>query len=133
MCIFSSWGVANITTVTFNYILIIVFLVPLNVGVSPCFHCAVLVSVYRVYTSCFYNTVFGSCYSLNMWFYYILKCVISQELMRSIRVFFHKHSQITGLWGKGEGISLIPHYHFHLLHRHLDISWAILQRAHFCT
>ena len=37
--IFSSWGVANVTTVTFNYILVIVFLFPLNVGVSPCFHC----------------------------------------------------------------------------------------------
>ena len=31
--IFSSWGVANVTTVTFNYISIIVFLFPLNVGV----------------------------------------------------------------------------------------------------
>ena len=39
--------------------------------------------------------------------------------------FFHKHSRIKGLQGKGEGISLIPHYHFHLLHRYLDISWAI--------
>ena len=36
--------------------------------------------------------------------------------------FFHKHSRITGLQGKGEGISLTPHYHFHPLHRHLDIS-----------
>ena len=32
--IFSSWGVANVTTVTFNYVLIIVFLFPLNVVVS---------------------------------------------------------------------------------------------------
>ena len=40
-------------------------------------------------------------------------------------VFFHEHSRITGLQGKGEGISLIPHYHFHPLHRHLDISRAI--------
>ena len=29
---------ANVTAVTFNYILVIVFLFPLNVGVSPCFH-----------------------------------------------------------------------------------------------
>ena len=43
----------------------------------------------------------------------------------SIWVFFHDHSQITGLLGKGEGISLTPHYHFHPLHRRLDISWAI--------
>ena len=27
--------------------------------------------------------------------------------------------------GEGKGISLTPHYHFHPLHRHLDISWAI--------
>ena len=25
--------------ITFNYILVAVFLFPLNVGVSPCFHC----------------------------------------------------------------------------------------------
>ena len=31
---FSSWGVASVTTVTFNYISVIVFLFPLNVGVS---------------------------------------------------------------------------------------------------
>ena len=43
----------------------------------------------------------------------------------SIKVFFHEHSQITGLQRKGEGISLTPHYHFHLLHRHLDINRAI--------
>ena len=38
--IFSSWGVANV--LTFNYILVIVFLFPLNVGVSHCSHCTVL-------------------------------------------------------------------------------------------
>ena len=38
LTIFSSWGGANVTTVTFNYILVIVSLFPLNVGVSPCFH-----------------------------------------------------------------------------------------------
>ena len=53
VCIFPSWVVANVTTVTFNYILVIVFFFPLNVGISPCFHCTVLVPVYRVYTSCF--------------------------------------------------------------------------------
>ena len=63
--VFSSWVVANVTTVTFNYILVIVFLFPLNVGVSPCFHCTVLVPVYRMYTSCFHNTVVSSCYRLH--------------------------------------------------------------------
>ena len=43
----------------------------------------------------------------------------------SIWVFFYKHSQITGLQGKGEGIPLTPNYHFHPLHRLLDISRAI--------
>ena len=27
--------------------------------------------------------------------------------------------------GRGGGVSLTPHYHLHLLHRNLDISWAI--------
>ena len=43
----------------------------------------------------------------------------------SIWIFFHEHSRITELQGKGEGFSLTPHYHFYSLHRHLDISWAI--------
>ena len=43
----------------------------------------------------------------------------------SIWVFFYENSRITGLQGKGEGISLSPHYHFHPFHRHLDISRAI--------
>ena len=48
--IFSSLVVANVTTVTFNSILVIVFLFLLNVGVSPCFHCTLSVLVYRMYT-----------------------------------------------------------------------------------
>ena len=43
----------------------------------------------------------------------------------SIWVFFHEHSRIKRLQEKGEGIFLTPHYHFHPLHRHLDISWAM--------
>ena len=39
--------------------------------------------------------------------------------------FFHEHSRIAGLQRKGKGISITPHYHFHPLHRHLDISRAI--------
>ena len=42
-----------------------------------------------------------------------------------IWVFFHEHWRITGLQGRGESISLTPHYHFHMLHRHLDISGVI--------
>ena len=47
------------------------------------------------------------------------------RLFFPIWVFFYKHSQITGLQGKGEGISLTPHYQFHPLHRHLDISRVV--------
>ena len=43
----------------------------------------------------------------------------------SIWVLFHEHSRITGLQGKGEGISLTPHNDFHPLNKHLDISRAI--------
>ena len=43
----------------------------------------------------------------------------------SIWVFFQEHSRFTGQQGKGEGIYLTPLYHFHPLHRHLDISRAI--------
>ena len=79
--IFSGWGVANVTTATFNYILVKVFLFPLNVGVSPCFHCSfssclqgvfflfpyqLLVSSYRLHTSCLHYGGFTSCFSLNM-------------------------------------------------------------------
>ena len=66
--IFSSWAVANVTTVIFNYILVIVFLFPLNVGVSPCFHCTVLILVYTVHNSRFHNTVDSSCYRLHFLF-----------------------------------------------------------------
>ena len=38
----------------------------------------------------------------------------------NIFFFFHEHSWFTGQQGKGEVISLIPLYYFHLLHRHLD-------------
>ena len=43
-------------------------------------------------------------------------------LFFSTCVFFHSHSRIKGLQGKEEGIPLTLHYHFHPLHRHLDIN-----------
>ena len=58
--------------------------------------------------------------ALKFPFYWVVN-----HLFVSIWLFFHEHSRIKGLQGKGEGISLTPHYHFHLLHRHLDISRAI--------
>ena len=55
----------------------------------------------------------------------IEKKIIYIYIFFSIWVFYHDHSRITGLQGKGEGTSLTPHYHFHPLHKHLDISRAI--------
>ena len=43
----------------------------------------------------------------------------------SIWVFYHEHSQFPGQQGKGEAIFLILFYHFHPLHRHLEIGQAI--------
>ena len=54
-----------------------------------------------------------------------LNSFVSKKISFSIWIFFYNHSQITGLQQKGEGISLTPHYHFHLLHRHLDVSRTI--------
>ena len=53
------------------------------------------------------------------------KASSSKMFFFSIGVFFHDHSRLTGLQGKGKCISLTPHYHFHPLHRRLGISRAI--------
>ena len=52
-------------------------------------------------------------------------CIYCLLFFFFIWVFFHEHSWFTGQQGKSEAISLIPLYHFHLFHRHLDISRAI--------
>ena len=41
----------NVITVTFSYILVIVFLLSFNIGASPCFHCTVLVHVAQLLVS----------------------------------------------------------------------------------
>ena len=41
---------------------------------------------------------------------------------------YYYHLQTTGLQGKGEGISLAPHYHYHPFQRHLDITPAITEK-----
>ena len=38
-----------------------------------------------------------------------------------IWVFYHEYSRFTEQQGKGKGIFLTPLYHFHPLHRHLNI------------
>ena len=60
---------------------------------------------------------------------WLILCRFSQ--MHFIHLFFFHLGFLSRTFtnhktaGKGEGISLIPHYHFHPLHRHLDISRAM--------
>ena len=58
-------------------------------------------------------------------FFKFFKSMFDHFKFFSNSVFFHNHSRITGLPGKGEGIPLTPLYHFHPLHRHLNISRVI--------
>ena len=59
------------------------------------------------------------------------KTNISNPLIRtrtgffSIWIFFHEHSRLIGQQWNGDAISLSSLYHFHPLHRHLDISRTI--------
>ena len=53
------------------------------------------------------------------------KKIYYEILFFSIWNFFQKHSRLTGQQGKMEAISLTTLYHFHRLHRHLDINWTI--------
>ena len=52
-----------------------------------------------------------------------LEC--TKKILLSIWVLFHENSRITGLQGKRGNTSLAPHYHFHPLYRHLDMSRTI--------
>ena len=78
---------------------------------------------------CLYVTLYPKYYSRNNKFDMQNKSLVDltywEWVFFSMWVFFHEHSRITGLQGKGEGISLTPHYHFHPLNRYLDISRAI--------
>ena len=47
----------------------------------------------------------------------------------SIWVYFHEYSQFIGHQEKGEATSSTPLCHFHSLHKHLDISWAIIAES----
>ena len=55
------------------------------------------------------------------------------EKFFSIWIFFQEHSQFTGNQRKEEAISLTPPYHYHPLHKHLEVAGWFLQRAHLCT
>ena len=60
------------------------------------------------------------CYKIVWWIYYIQK-TRQYDTLFSIWGFSHENSRTTETQGKGEGISLTPHYHFHPFH----IYWAI--------
>ena len=56
----------------------------------------------------------------------VLESIITEAIFFSIWVFFHEHSGFTRQQGKVSlSISSTAFYHFHLLHRHLDISRAV--------
>ena len=57
-------------------------------------------------------------------FFRTVSCFFLFFVFLSIWVFFHELSRFTGQQTKGEGVYLTPLYHFHQLHRHLDISRA---------
>ena len=63
------------------------------------------------YRKCYYVSISTGCHNESFFF--------------SILVFFHEHSRLTWQQGKGKGICLTPLYHFHTLHRQLDISQVI--------
>ena len=69
------------------------------------------------------NLYFDSLLLLKVYNKFQLK--MYKGVFLSICVFFHEHSRITGMQGKGEGISLTPHYYFHPRHRHVDIGRVI--------
>ena len=66
---------------------------------------------------CFQRAIIRFClfFSSSFFFY--------QGLLSQVFKYFH--STFTVLQGKGEGISLTLHSHFHPLHRYLDINQAI--------
>ena len=76
------------------------------------------------------NLLSGICFSLPLWLvgffrslFFLYWPIFFFKIF--IGVLFHEHSRYIGQQEKGEAISLTPHYHFHPLRIHLDISRAI--------
>ena len=66
-------------------------------------------------------------FQIHLWTKYLRRTLV---VVVVVLCFFylgliHEHSQITKLQGKGEGISLTPHYHVRPPDRQLEISWEI--------
>ena len=85
-----------------------------NAGVSPS-HLSASCTPECVSERLMKVALFLHWFSLSVWDFFLF----------SIWFFFHEHLWITELQRKGEGVSLTPHYQFHLLQKHLDIGPAI--------
>ena len=73
-------------------------LFPLNLGASPCFHCTVLVPVYRVYTFCFHNTVVSSCYRLHNFLFLSCRCYFLFQSELLLLIYFWTMSLDRSWW-----------------------------------
>ena len=55
----------------------------------------------------------------------MLETITTEAIVFLSWFFFQEHLEFIGQQGKREAISLTPLYHFHLLHRHLDVCQVI--------
>ena len=55
----------------------------------------------------------------------MLETITTEAIFFLSWFFFQEHLEFIGQQGKREAISLTPLYHFHLLHRHLDVCQVI--------
>ena len=114
---------------SFYWCLWIFFIIPTSKPIIIIFPLNIWFVTFVIYLSTLFNLSFAILFHKTFQPFLLL-----EGLFFSIWVFFQEHSRITGLQGKGDGISLTSQYHFHLLHRHLDITAGqLLQRAHLCS
>ena len=104
---------ASASWILLKFFLITKRLIQLCYLQSRMYYCLYLLRL----TNCFKN-ICKTCY-------FPKRCGPLYYVFLYICAFFHEHSRFTGQQGKGEATSLIPLYHFHPLHRHLNISRLI--------
>ena len=78
----------------------------------------------------FWNLAF--CGHINEWLLTKFFYAIEYDFFSCLFFFSPEHSRFTEQQGKQEAVSLIPHYHFHLFHRHFHVS-SPLHIAIRCT
>ena len=83
-----------------------------------------------------YNTAFKIQVEISLWqpvkmdsFWNLVNCQLIVFLFFLSGFLFYEHSPFGGQQGKGEAFSLTLLYHFHQLHRHLEISRAIIAES----